>query len=177
MIRRPPRSTRTDTLFPYTTLFQPGRPLHTSQIVTSLPAPEALAGIAVAPDTPAANPLAKAAIGPVHPASADEAQLGAFGIDQGGMNKNVKPGDDFYSYVNGTWQAKTTIPADRSSYGMFHALQDLSLERTRGILETAEKQPGTKIGDFYASFMDEAAVAAKGAADQALARRDQGRKR
>src|SRR3546814_3676841 len=70
------------------------------------------------------------------------------------MNKNVKPGDDFYSYVNGTWQAKTTIPADRSSYGMFHALQDLSLERTRGILETAEKQPGTKIGDFYASFMD-----------------------
>src|SRR3546814_9630011 len=82
---------------------------------------------------------------------------------QGGMNKNVKPGDDFYSYVNGTWQAKTTIPADRSSYGMFHPLQDLSLERTRGILETAEKQPGTKIGDFYASFMDEAAVAAKGA--------------
>src|SRR3546814_2953116 len=46
---------------------------------------------------------------------------------------------------------------------MFHALQDLSLGRTRGILETAEKQPGTKIGDFYASFMDEAAVAAKGA--------------
>src|SRR3546814_6241756 len=46
---------------------------------------------------------------------------------------------------------------------MFHALQDLSLERTRGILETAEKQPGTKIGDCYASFMDEAAVAAKGA--------------
>src|SRR3546814_9396565 len=26
MIRRPPRSTRTDTLFPYTTLFRPGRP-------------------------------------------------------------------------------------------------------------------------------------------------------
>src|SRR3546814_4788340 len=128
MIRRPPKSARTDTLFPDMTLFRS---------------------------------LAKEAIGPVHPASADEAQLGAFGIDQGGMNKNVKPGDDFYSYVNGTWQAKTTIPADRSSYGMFHALQDLSLERTRGILETDEKQPGTKIGDFYASCMDEAAVAAK----------------
>src|SRR3546814_14313771 len=26
MIRRPPRSTRTDTLFPYTTLFRSGRP-------------------------------------------------------------------------------------------------------------------------------------------------------
>ncbi|RIA46084.1 endothelin-converting enzyme [Hephaestia caeni] len=137
--------------------------MRTSLIVTSLLATAALAGIAVAQDTPAANPLAKAAIGPVHPASADEAQLGAFGIDQGGMDTNVKPGDDFYSYVNGTWQAKTTIPADRSSYGMFHALQDLSLERTRGILEAAEQQSGTKIGDFYASFMDEAAVNAKGA--------------
>src|SRR3546814_11801602 len=28
MIRRPPRSTRTDTLFPYTTLFRSGRQLH-----------------------------------------------------------------------------------------------------------------------------------------------------
>src|SRR3546814_12494737 len=33
MIRRPPRSTRTDTLFPYTTLFRSG-----SQISTSTPA-------------------------------------------------------------------------------------------------------------------------------------------
>src|SRR3546814_7128366 len=159
MIRRPPRSTRTDTLFPYTTLFRSGRPMRTSLIVTSLLATAALAGIAVAQDTPAANPLAKAAIGPVHPASADEAQLGAFGIDQGGMNKNVKPGDDFYSYVNGTWQAKTTIPADRSSYGMFHALQHLSPERTRGLLETPAKQPGTKIGNSYPIFMAEAPVA------------------
>src|SRR3546814_15063267 len=30
MIRRPPRSTRTDTLFPYTTLFRSGRILNTS---------------------------------------------------------------------------------------------------------------------------------------------------
>src|SRR3546814_15143162 len=28
MIRRPPRSTRTDTLFPYTTLFRSQRPIH-----------------------------------------------------------------------------------------------------------------------------------------------------
>src|SRR3546814_16380815 len=35
MIRRPPRSTRTDTLFPYTTLFRSGAPSMNS----SLPAP------------------------------------------------------------------------------------------------------------------------------------------
>src|SRR6056297_2970656 len=36
MIRRPPRSTRTDTLFPYTTLFRPARlirHLHTALII------------------------------------------------------------------------------------------------------------------------------------------------
>src|SRR3546814_10952385 len=120
MIRRPPRSTRTDTLFPYTTLFRSGRPMRTSLIVTSLLATAALAGIAVAQDTPAANPLAKAAIGPVHPASAAAAQLGAFGIAQGGMNQNVQPGDDFYSLFHGTRPAKTTITADRSTHRLFH---------------------------------------------------------
>ena len=137
--------------------------MRTSLIVTLL-ATAALAGAAAAQDTPADNPLAKAAIGPVHPATSDAAQLGAFGIDQGGMDTTVKPGDDFYDYVNGTWQAKTTIPADRSSYGMFHALQDLSLQRSRTILDEAASTPGTKIGDYYASFMDEAAVEAKGLA-------------
>ena len=76
----------------------------------------------------------------------------------------MKPGDDFYSYASGTWQKTTQIPADRSSYGMFHKLQDLSLERTRTILEKASQDPSSKIGLFYASFMDEKAVDAKGVA-------------
>src|SRR3546814_6895933 len=36
MIRRPPRSTRTDTLFPYTTLFRSIRAVH--RVVTAYPA-------------------------------------------------------------------------------------------------------------------------------------------
>src|SRR3546814_10046674 len=35
MIRRPPRSTRTDTLFPYTTLFRSGDRLHAAHIAQS----------------------------------------------------------------------------------------------------------------------------------------------
>ncbi|PMY01088.1 peptidase M13, partial [Pseudomonas sp. MPR-R2A5] len=35
-------------------------------------------------------------------------------------------------------------------------------EQTRTILDAAAKRPGDKIGDFYASFMDEAAINAKG---------------
>src|ERR1044072_5123029 len=55
-------------------------------------------------------------------------------------------------------------PADRSNYGMFIVLDDLSRTRTRAILEEAARRPGSRIGDFYASFMDEAAVNAAGIA-------------
>ena len=37
------------------------------------------------------------------------------GLDLAGMDPKVKPGDDFFNYANGTWLAKTEIPADRSS--------------------------------------------------------------
>ena len=76
----------------------------------------------------------------------------------------MKAGGDFYEFANGTWEKTTPIPADRATYGMFNVLQDLSLERTREILDAAAKRPGDKIGDFYASFTDEAAVNAKGIA-------------
>ena len=33
------------------------------------------------------------------------------------MDTSVKPGDDFYRYVNGKWLDRFKIPADRASYG------------------------------------------------------------
>ncbi|HET8613178.1 MAG TPA: M13 family metallopeptidase N-terminal domain-containing protein, partial [Sphingomonas sp.] len=98
------------------------------------------------------------------PAVAGKPTYGSFGFDEKGMDKSIVPGNDFYDYANGDWMKTTQIPADRASYGMFHKLQDLSLERTRSILEESEKQPGSKIGAFYASFMDEAAADKKGIA-------------
>jgi len=118
-----------------------------------------LAGAAAAAQPDFATPVVSGGA----PAVAGQPTYGTFGFDTAGMDKSVKPGDNFYDYASGTWQKTTEIPADRSSYGMFHKLQDLSLERTRGILEAAEKQPDSKIGMFYASFMDEAAANAKGA--------------
>ncbi|MDH7637984.1 M13 family metallopeptidase [Sphingomonas oryzagri] len=118
-----------------------------------------LAGAAVAAQPDFATPVVSGGA----PAVAGQPTYGTFGFDTAGMDKSVKPGDNFYDYASGTWQKTTEIPADRSSYGMFHKLQDLSLARTRGILEDAEKQPDSKIGMFYASFMDEAAADKKGA--------------
>jgi putative endopeptidase len=97
------------------------------------------------------------------PAMSGKPTYGSFGFDEAGMDRAAKPGDDFYEFANGDWLKSTEIPADRSNYGMFTRLQDLSLTRTRGILDTAAKQSGSQIGDFYGSFMDEAAVDAAGA--------------
>jgi putative endopeptidase len=100
---------------------------------------------------------------PATPAVAAPApKIGSFGFDESGMDRTVSPGDDFYSFANGTWARTTPIPADRSNYGMFTMLDDLSFERTHGILEEAAKDPASKTGALYASFVDEDAVESKG---------------
>ena len=91
-------------------------------------------------------------------------QYGTFGFDTAGMDRNVAPGDNFYQYANGTWDKNTAIPADKATYGMFNVLDDLSRERTRQIIEEQAKDPASRIGNAYSSFMDTAAIEAKGLA-------------
>ena len=63
--------------------------------------------------------------------------LGSFGIDMASMNTAVKPGDNFFQYVNGTWLDNTEIPSDKSNYGSFNILADLSDDRVKAIIEAA----------------------------------------
>ncbi len=85
-------------------------------------------------------------------------QLGTFGFDTSGMDKTVQPGDDFYGFANGEWAKRTEIPADKSNYGMFTALDDLSKKRVADLLKDEAAKKGSKPGDAYASYMDEAQV-------------------
>ena len=87
-------------------------------------------------------------------AAKDGPQLGTFGMDTDGMDKSVAPGDDFYLFANGKWAAKTEIPADKSNYGMFTALDDLSKDRVKIVLEAEQNRKGSKAGDVYASYLD-----------------------
>ncbi len=99
------------------------------------------------------------------PASAPaKPTYGSYGFDAAGMDLSVKPGDDFYDYANGTWAKNTPIPADKSNYGAFNTLDELSRTRTRAILDAAKDDPASKIGAAYASYLDTAAVEAKGLA-------------
>ncbi len=96
--------------------------------------------------------------------------LGDFGIALDNMDKTVKPGDNFFKYVNGTWLKNTEIPADKSAYGAFGALADQSEARVKSIIEDLSKQknkPGSveqKIGDLFSAYMDTKTIEQKGLA-------------
>lgn len=98
------------------------------------------------------------------------APLGS-GIELGNFDKSVKPGDDFYRYVNGKWLDSTTIPSDKSNYGSFTKLADNAEEQLLDIIEdsanSAQKKAGSneqKVGDMYASFMNTELTNEKGIA-------------
>lgn len=90
------------------------------------------------------------------------------GLDAAGMDPSVKPGDNFFSYANGTWLKQTEIPADRSSYGTGVMLVELTDRRVADLIQESAKANAPagsdlrKIGDYYASFMDTTAIAAAG---------------
>ena len=92
-------------------------------------------------------------------------KYGTWGIDLAGRDQAVKPGDNFYRYANGTWDANAAIPADRTRYGNFDRLSVLSESRTRAIIEAAAAgksadPDAAKIGAAYNAFMNEARVEA-----------------
>ena len=134
-------------------------------LIIVLAASTALAGCAtnqaeVAPPPAVEAPAAPAAEAPAAP----KPELGTYGFDKAGMDASVAPGDNFYTYANGTWAKSTPIPADKSNYGMFTMLDDLSKNRTRTIIDEAAKDPKSKIGMAYNGYLDTAAIEAKGLA-------------
>ena len=88
------------------------------------------------------------------------------GLDFDNFDKSVRPQDDLFRHVNGTWLREFSIPEDQATYGSFQLLRDLSEKQVHEILEeaAANPQPGVsqKIGDMYRSFSDEAQANALG---------------
>jgi len=82
------------------------------------------------------------------------------GIERASFDTSIRPQDDIYHYVNGTWLKNTEIPADKSNYGAFTALFDENQIKLRKIIEEAAQgqheadSEAQKVGDFYLSYMD-----------------------
>jgi putative endopeptidase len=92
-------------------------------------------------------------------------RFGTWGFDVEGMDRSVKPGDDFFKYANGKWAASTQIPPDRVSYGASVSLIELSEARVRAILDGLAASNGLKAGSdeaklaaLYRTFLDEATL-------------------
>lgn len=82
-----------------------------------------------------------------------------------GMNPDIRPQDDLFGHVNGRWLDETEIPSDRSSWGPFVQLADVAEQQVRDIITSLAETPADeldeearKIGDLFASFMDEEAI-------------------
>jgi putative endopeptidase len=98
------------------------------------------------------------------------AAWGTFGVDFAGMDTSVHPGDDFWSYVNGTWARTVTIPPDRGAESQVSRLNDVASAHVRAILEEMATRRGSlsgddlRIADYYSALMDREAIEARGAA-------------
>jgi putative endopeptidase len=90
-------------------------------------------------------------------------------IDVNNMDTSVKPQDDFFTYANGSWIKRTEIPPEYTRWGSFNELIEHNNDALHDIAEKAEKtqlDPRVapevqKVGDFYASGMDEQAIDAQ----------------
>ncbi len=113
--------------------------------------------------------IASASLAIASPAFSAKPIYGAWGYDATAMDASVKPGDDFFAYVNGAWFKRTEIAPDRTFAGIDSVLNDKLDADVRDIAEDSSKNPssgriGRQIGDLYASWMDEAAVERLGTA-------------
>jgi putative endopeptidase len=89
------------------------------------------------------------------------------GIDLSYVDSDARPQDDLFGHVNGRWLTEYKIPADRATDGAFRSLHDHAEEQVRDLITGAATAAtsGTdeqRIGDLYASFMDEPTVAERG---------------
>src|SRR5580692_3934542 len=84
------------------------------------------------------------------------------------MDRSIQPGDDFYRYANGGWLGTAAIPAGQSSYDTRAMLVQKTGQRVRDLIQDAAAAHSVrggvaqKVGDYYASFMDEDSIEAKG---------------
>src|SRR5438067_3159514 len=122
-----------------------------------LPCAALLAAACASTSSNSGGPAATTAQAPAKNAAGPSAS----GLDLEGMDRSVKPGDDFFRFTNGGWYDRTEIPPDRSVFGTFAVLSELTARRTADLIAEAGKgdapegSEARKIGDTYASFLDE----------------------
>ena len=138
-----------------------GKALTSTAAFSALALSLSLANPALAEDTQA--PAAQASLAP-------SSDWGTFGVQTQWIDTSIKPGDDFDAYVNGIWNKTVELPADRTRWGSFLELNELSQQRLHTILDeliASDPAPGSdaaRVAAAYKAFMDTDAINAAGMA-------------
>jgi endothelin-converting enzyme/putative endopeptidase len=104
------------------------------------------------------------------PVLAQTPKFAPWGVDLTATDTAVRPGDDFWGYVNGAWDKRTQIASDRTFVGIDSVLNDQIDKDVRSIIEAKAADPqgsgklGQQIGDLYASWMDVGTIGKLGTA-------------
>jgi len=95
-------------------------------------------------------------------------RIAPWGFDLAGMDRTVKPGEDFVRYAGGTWMRNTPIPPDQSAWSTFSMLRAGAEADVKAIVDDVVREPHAagsieqKIADLYRSYLDTAAIEAAG---------------
>jgi len=82
-------------------------------------------------------------------------------VDKNDFDMSVRAQDDLFEHVNGTWLKNTKIPSDKSNFGAFTVLIDLSQSRIKTIIDEVSKGNNVKgtdeqrVADLFRSYMNE----------------------
>ena len=83
------------------------------------------------------------------------------GLDLKHIDPTIRPQDDLFRFMNGTWLKESKIPEDRASDGAFYQLFQQAEKQVKQIIldQANSKAPdgsiAQKIGDLYNTYMDE----------------------
>jgi len=94
----------------------------------------------------------------------EQVQGSELGIVPASMDRSVKPGDDFFTFANGSWVKHTPIPEDRSNIGGFYLADQTREKQTRELLDGILKSnpdAGSnegKIANYYNAFLNTDAI-------------------
>jgi len=89
-------------------------------------------------------------------------------VDVSGIDTSIKPGDNFFRYVNGRWYDTVKIADDQTGVGSYSFLNIPQKQLLQNILDSVSKATNTpgsidqKVGDFYASGMDTTTINQRG---------------
>lgn len=101
------------------------------------------------------------------PGNAETAKVKA--LDTTLLDRSINPADDFFMFVNSKWIKANPIPSDKSSWGAFHELDELSKKATLKVMEEAAKNKDAAkgsntqlLGAYYRTAMDTAFIEKQG---------------